>query len=118
MTVGLVALDVDDGVDGLPVDSHEPTSRVTHRVESASLNEGLDESLIAYCQADLIEEGEEIGGWTVLLPGANNLSYGIGPDISDGPQAEPNVLTDSGELKGGCVDVGRKDVDVLGAHVS
>ena len=117
LTIGLVALDVDDGIDGLLVDRHQAASGMAHGIEGTSLDEGLNEPLVAHRQADLVKEAEEIGGRAILLTRPDDLRDGVGTDIADSSQAEPDVLTDSGELQRGGVDVGRQDIDVLGPHV-
>ena len=90
---------------------------MAHGIEGTSLDEGLNEPLVAHRQADLVKEAEEIGGRAILLTGPDDLRDGVGTDIADSSQAEPDVLTDSRELQRGGVDVGRQDIDVLGPHV-
>ena len=117
LTVGLVAFELGGGVDGLLVDRHETAPGMTHRVEGTSLDERLDESLVAHPQRHSVEELEEVLGRAVFLASGDDVVDGAGPDVADGPQAESDVLTDGRELQGGRVDVGWQHLDVLGAHV-
>jgi len=117
LAVGLVALEVDDGVDGLLEDIHEPAPGMAHRVERPGLDERLDGPLVAHLQGHVVEELEEVVGRAVLVAGLDHLVDQVLVDVADRPQAEADVGPDGGEGQRGCVDVGRQHVDVLGPHV-
>src|SRR2546430_9198273 len=75
---GLVALDVDDRVDGLLVHQHQTLAVVPERIEGSGLDQRLDDPLVAHLRRHLAQEVLEVDRKSTRLNSSHSqISYAV-----------------------------------------
>ena len=85
---------------------------MTHRVERARADEGLDRALVAHHLGHLVQEILERGETPLLGAGLHNRIDDRATNILDGIQAEADRLTVRCEVTHRRIHVGRQNRDV------
>ena len=108
----LVALGVDERVDGLVVHRDQPAARLAERVERAGLDQRLDGALVADHRVDLAQEVVEVGEAALLLArGDDRRRRRCAPTLRTAARPKRMSAPTRGEVGVGLVDVGRQHLD-------
>lgn len=86
-------------------------------VEGAGLDQGLHSSFVQCGQVGLVEEVGEGSEFPFPAAGVDDGLDDVVADVAYGPQPEPYVVADGGELGDGLVHVGLEDPDAVLAGV-